>query len=68
MRVYKLNQLQIWNCNSSVELVVGFGIKEATIEYSTDSTIWTTLGTTHEFFRDPGQTAMLTIRLRIWVQ
>ncbi|MHC4596630.1 MAG: LamG domain-containing protein, partial [Planctomycetota bacterium] len=53
-RVYKLHQMWVWNHNSSVELVVGFGIKEATIEYSVDGINWTTLGTTHQFARAPG--------------
>ncbi|MHC4175500.1 MAG: LamG-like jellyroll fold domain-containing protein, partial [Planctomycetota bacterium] len=52
--VYKLHQMLVWNHNSSVELVVGFGIKEAIIEYSVDGVNWTTLGTTHEFARAPG--------------
>jgi len=43
----------VWNHNSSLELSIGFGVKEATIEYSTDGTSWTTLGT-HEFARAPG--------------
>jgi len=50
-RVHKLHEMLVWNHNSSLELVIGFGIKEATIEYSTDGTSWTTLGTTHEFAR-----------------
>jgi len=53
-RVHKLYQMWVWNYNSSVELIVGFSIKEATIEYSVDGTNWTILGTTHEFARGPG--------------
>jgi hypothetical protein len=52
---YKLDQMWVWNYNSSVESVVGFGIKEATIEYSVDGVAWTTLGTTHEFAQGPGE-------------
>jgi len=52
-RIYKLHQMLVWNHNSSVELVIGFGIKEATIEYSADGTNWITLGT-HEFARGSG--------------
>jgi len=52
-RVYKLHQMWVWNYNSAIEPVVGFGIKDATIEYSTDSASWTTLGT-HEFARASG--------------
>jgi len=53
-RVYKLHQMWIWNHNTPVEPVFGFGIKDATIEYSVDGANWTTLGTTHEFARAPG--------------
>ncbi len=53
-RVHKLYQMLVWNYNSSVEPVVGFGIKEATIEYSIDGVDWATLGSPHEFARGPG--------------
>jgi hypothetical protein len=52
--VHKLYQLWVWNYNTTVEPLVGFGIQEATIEYSDDGTNWATLGTTHEFARGPG--------------
>jgi len=53
-RVYKLHQLWVWNHNTTLEAAVGFGVKDATIEYSLDGANWTTLGTTHEFARAPG--------------
>jgi len=53
-RVYTLHQVWLWNHNSLLEQVFGLGVKEATIEYSTDGTNWTTLGTTQEFARAPG--------------
>ena len=53
-RVYKLYRMWVWNYNSSVEPMVGFGVKEATIEYSLDGTNWAIFGTTHEFARGPG--------------
>jgi len=53
-RVHKLYQMLVWNYNSSVEPVVGFGIKEATIEYSVDGADWAVLGDTHEFARGIG--------------
>jgi len=53
-RVHKLHQMLVWNYNTSVEPLVGFGVKEATIEYSVDGTDWSVLGTTHEFARGPG--------------
>ena len=53
-RVYKLHQMWVWNHNSLFELALGFGVKDATIEYSIDGANWTTLGTTHEFARALG--------------
>jgi len=53
-RVYKLHQMWVWNYNASIEPALGFGVKNATIEYSTDGANWTTLGTTHQFARAPG--------------
>ncbi|MHC4626563.1 MAG: discoidin domain-containing protein, partial [Planctomycetota bacterium] len=40
--VHRLHQMLVWNYNSSVEPAVGFGVKEATIEYSLDGTDWVT--------------------------
>jgi len=53
-KVYKLHQMWVWNSNQMVEPLVGFGFKDVTIEYSTNGTDYTTLGTTHEFARAPG--------------
>ncbi|MHC4118369.1 MAG: discoidin domain-containing protein [Planctomycetota bacterium] len=53
-RVRKLHEMLVWNYNSSVEPAVGFGIREAAIEYSVDGIDWSVLGTTHEFARGPG--------------
>jgi hypothetical protein len=53
-RVHKLYQMWVWNYNSTVEPAVGFGIKEAIIEYSVDGTDWSILGATHEFAQGPG--------------
>ena len=53
--VRKLHQMLVWNYNSSVEPLVGFGIREATIEYSVDGADWLVLGTAHEFAKGPGQ-------------
>jgi len=54
-KIHKLHQMLVWNYNSTVEPLVGFGIREATIEYSVDGTNWAVLGTTHEFARGPGE-------------
>jgi hypothetical protein len=58
--VCKLHQMKVWNHNTLSEPSIGYGVKEATIEYSADGANWTTLGTTsgrgiiYEFARAPG--------------
>ncbi|HUU18235.1 MAG TPA: discoidin domain-containing protein [Sedimentisphaerales bacterium] len=52
--VYKLYEMWAWNSNELIEFLVGFGLKDVTIEYSTDGTDYTTLGTTQEFAQAPG--------------
>ncbi|HRS13270.1 MAG TPA: DUF1349 domain-containing protein [Sedimentisphaerales bacterium] len=43
-RVYKLHQMLVWNYNSMFELVLGFGLKSVTVEYSENGADWTALG------------------------
>jgi hypothetical protein len=43
-RVYKLHELLVWNYNVQFELMLGFGIKNATVEYSVDGAEWESLG------------------------
>jgi len=43
-QVYKLHQMLVWNYNVQFELLLGFGIKTATVEYSEDGTDWAVLG------------------------
>jgi hypothetical protein len=43
-RVYKISELWVWNYNSQFEYLLGMGLKDTTIEYSTDGTTWKTLG------------------------
>ncbi|NQV35555.1 MAG: hypothetical protein HQ515_22870, partial [Phycisphaeraceae bacterium] len=43
-QAYKLHEMTIWNSNQGVEAVLGFGIKEMVVTYSTDGTAWTRLG------------------------
>jgi hypothetical protein len=52
--VYKLNQMWIWNSNYTAELKYGLGVKTATIEYSTDGSIWEELADVPEFTQAPG--------------
>lgn len=42
--LYKLHEMHIWNYNMSYEFVLGFGVKDVTIEYAADANDWTTLG------------------------
>ncbi len=42
--VYKLHEMLVWNYNVSFELMLGFGLKDVTIEYSENGTDWTVLG------------------------
>jgi hypothetical protein len=43
-RVYQLHQMLVWNYNVQFELMLGFGVKGATVEYSVDGAEWTALG------------------------
>ncbi|MHC4521054.1 MAG: LamG-like jellyroll fold domain-containing protein, partial [Planctomycetota bacterium] len=43
-RVYKLHEMMVWNYNVMFELVLGFGLKDVTVEHSTDGVDWTVLG------------------------
>jgi len=43
-RVYKLHQMLVWNYNVQFELLLGFGIKNVTVEYSENGIDWTALG------------------------
>ncbi len=43
-RVYKLHELLVWNYNVQFEMILGFGLKGVTVEYSENGTDWTALG------------------------
>jgi len=53
-REYKLDKLLVWNHNSPLESIVGLGIKDALIEYSTDGQTWQSLGGAVQLDRAPG--------------
>ena len=53
-RLYLLHEMWVWNSNTELELSIGYGFKDVTIEYSLDGVNYETLGTTHEFARAPG--------------
>ena len=42
--VYKLHEIVVWNYNAEFEALLGFGIKDVTLDYSSDGDAWTTLG------------------------
>ena len=52
-KLYKLNQMVVWNYNSQFEMVLGFGLKDVTVEYSENGTDWTVVGDA-ELARAPG--------------
>ena len=43
-RVYSLHEMLVWNYNVQFELLLGFGVKDVTVEYSQDGVDWMTLG------------------------
>ncbi len=43
-RIYKLHELRVWNYNVMFEPVLGFGLKDVTIDYSADGIDWASLG------------------------
>ncbi|MCL5280377.1 MAG: discoidin domain-containing protein [Planctomycetes bacterium] len=53
-RAYKVQQLQVWNYNGPL-LLSGFGVKDATIEYSMDGATWIALAGTNVFARASGK-------------
>jgi len=43
-RVYKLHEMLVWNYNVQFEMLLGFGVKGVTVEYSENGADWTALG------------------------
>jgi hypothetical protein len=54
--VYKLYQMWVWNGNQAFERLFGFGLKDVTVEYSTDGAAWTALADVPEFAQAPAAT------------
>jgi hypothetical protein len=42
--IYKLHEMLVWNYNVQFEPMLGFGLKDVTVEYSANGTDWTVLG------------------------
>ena len=55
-KVYKLHELWVWNSNSELESIMGFGAKDVVIEYSLDGETWTALENVPEFAQGTGKT------------
>ncbi|MCX5643422.1 MAG: discoidin domain-containing protein [Phycisphaerae bacterium] len=52
--IYKLYEMWVWNSNQAIETTFGLGIKDTTIEVSTDGSNWTTLSGPAQFAQAPG--------------
>ena len=52
-KLYKLHQMLVWNYNGS-SILIGFSLKDVTIEYSEDGQTWTVLPDANEFAQAPG--------------
>ncbi len=66
-KVYKLDEMWVWNANQEIESMLGFGAKSVTIEYSVDGQTWKTLEGVPEFAQAPGTpdyTANTTVDFR----
>jgi hypothetical protein len=53
-KVHKLHEMWVWNSNQIFEGLFGFGLKDVTIEYSTDGADWTVLASVPQFAKAPG--------------
>jgi hypothetical protein len=53
-KVYKLHEMWVWNSNQVFEGLFGFGLRDVTVEYSTNGADWTALAGVPEFTKAPG--------------
>ena len=51
---YKLHKMLVWNYNGPL-ILIGFSIKDVTVEYSIDGNTWTVLPDSNEFAQAAGQ-------------
>ena len=58
-KVYKLDQVWVWNSNQNTEPLIGYGAKDVEILYSEDGQTWNSLGT-FEFAQGPGEPDYVT--------
>jgi hypothetical protein len=52
-KIYELDRMKVWNYNGQSALA-GLGVRDVTIEYSTEGIDWAQLGDTIEFQKAPG--------------
>lgn len=52
-RAYKLDAVQVWNFNGEYEFILGFGLRNVTLESSLDGETWTAIGE-FELAQGPG--------------
>ena len=50
-QVYKLHEMWVWNSNQATEALLGFGLKDVTVEHSINGTEWTVLANAPQFAR-----------------
>ncbi len=55
-RVYKMDEMLVWNSNTGFEAFLGYGFKDVTVEISVDGEAWTVLADV-EFAQAPGTEA-----------
>ncbi|MHC4681362.1 MAG: discoidin domain-containing protein, partial [Planctomycetota bacterium] len=53
-KVYKLHEMWVWNSNQTSEALIGLGLRDVTVEYSTDEAKWTVLASVPDFAQSPG--------------
>jgi len=53
-KVYSLHEMWVWNQNQAIELAIGYGFKDVSIEHSVDGVAYTPLGTGTQFAQAPG--------------
>jgi len=54
-KVYKLDEMWVWNSNQVIEAFIGIGAKEVTVETSLDGQTWTLVEGATEFAQGTGQ-------------
>jgi hypothetical protein len=59
-KVYKFDEMWVWNANSQLEAAMGFGAKTVAIECSVDGETWTPVENVPEFARGTGEPTYTT--------